>query len=354
MNAKQRWMAWWTGERPDRVPCDYWGTGEITARLLFDLDCATESDLWRKLCIDKCIYLAPRHPAATEDTWHMPSLFSIWGVETKLVPYADGLGVYEESVGFPLADARTAADVDRFPWPKVEDWDFSDYRARCLEYRDHPIVGASYEPFYLYCRLRGMEQALEDLVTNPELMDDIMGRMFDVFAGLVRKSLETAGDLVDFIYVAEDLGTQETLLMSPRVFRRSVKPWLAKMIELAHGYGAKAFHHDDGAIRPLIPDLLEIGIDVLNPIQWRCRGMEREGLARDFGTDVVFHGGIDNQHTLPFGSPADVRCQVAENIRLFSGGKGYVVAPCHNLQANTPTANVVAMYEAIQEFGALR
>lgn len=353
MTPRERWMSWWAGKTPDRVPCDFWGTGELTTRLLRDLNCASERELWTRLGVDKCIYLAPRHRWASEDTWHMPSLFSVWGVETKLVPYADGLGVYEESVGFPLANATTAADVDRYPWPKPEDWDFSDYRARCLEWSGHPIVGVSYEPFYLYCRLRGMEQALADVVTNPELMRDIMERMFGVFAALVKRALETAGDLVDFVYVAEDLGTQETLLMSPRTFRQNVKPWLARMIDIVHGHGAKAFHHDDGAIRPLIPDLLEIGIDVLNPIQWRCRGMEREALARDFGKDVVFHGGIDNQHTLPFGTAADVRCQVAENIGLFRGGKGHIVAPCHNMQANTPTENVVAMYEAVGEFGGL-
>jgi uroporphyrinogen decarboxylase len=99
----------------------------------------------------------------------------------------------------------------------------------------------------------------------------------------------------------------------------------------------------------LIPDLLDIGIDVLNPIQWRCRGMDRARLAREFGSRVVFHGGVDNQQTLPFGSPADVRREVEDNIALFSGCKGYIVAPCHNIQANTPTANIVALYEAVQK-----
>jgi uroporphyrinogen decarboxylase len=113
----------------------------------------------------------------------------------------------------------------------------------------------------------------------------------------------------------------------------------------------KAFHHDDGAIRPVIPDLIEIGIDVLNPIQWRCPGMEPEGLARDFGQRLVFHGGIYNQRTLPFGTPEEVRLEVARNLRIFRACKGYVVAPCHNIQANTPVENILAMYEAVQEFG---
>jgi uroporphyrinogen decarboxylase len=123
------------------------------------------------------------------------------------------------------------------------------------------------------------------------------------------------------------------------------------MMELAHSFGVRVFHHDDGAIRRLIPELIEMGIDVLNPIQWRCRGMEREGLAADFGAKVVFHGGIDNQHTLPFGTPEDVWRQVVETMEIFRRCKGYIVAPCHNIQPNTPTANILALYEAVQEFG---
>jgi uroporphyrinogen decarboxylase len=335
------------GERPDRFPCDYWATDEVTRRLLSDLQCNSERDLWEALGVDKCIFLAPTHPRAREQTWHIPSLFSIWNIETVLVPYMDGLGVYEEAVNPPLADATTVAEIEAFAWPKPEDWDYSTLRDECVRWRDYPIVGASYEPFFLYCRLRGMDQALEDVLVNQHIVDAVMERIFDVHAGIVRRVLDTAADLIDFIYVAEDLGTQQSLLMSLKAFRRCIKPWLARMIDLAHSYGVRAFHHDDGAIRPVLPDLIEIGVDVLNPIQWRCRGMEREALAAEFGQRLVFHGGIDNQYTLPFGSPADVRQQVCENLRIFKNCKGYIVSPCHNIQVNTPTANIVALYEAV-------
>jgi len=347
MNAKQRWRAVMRGERPDRPVSDFWGTAELTTRLKADLGCKTDIELWSRLGIDKCIYLAPAHPKASEDTWHIPSLFSIWGVETVQIPYMDGLGFYEEAVNPPLAAATTVKDIESHAWPRPDDWDFGSYRQECVKWSGHPIVGASYEPFYLYSRLRGMSQALEDLVVNQEIVDAAMEIIFDIHAGIVQKVIREAGDLIDFIYVAEDLGTQTSLLMSPVSFRRSVKPWLAKMAGLAHQHGKWVFHHDDGAIRPLIPDLIEIGIDLLNPIQWRCKGMDRAALARDFGPSLVFHGGIDNQHTLPFGTPAEVAAQVRENLDLFRTCKGYIVGPCHNLQVNTPTENVVAMYEAL-------
>ena len=350
MTPKQRWSAFFRGERPDRFPCDYWGTAEVTRRLLVDLQCRSEPEMWKALGIDKCVFLAPRHPRAKEDTWHIPSLFSIWNIKTALIPYLDGLGAYEEAIDPPLANANTIAEVNGFPWPSAGDWDYSGFREECLKWQDYPVVGASYEPFYLYCRLRGMDRALEDVVAAPEFVDAVMERIFEIHAGIVEKVMDTAGDLVDFIYVAEDLGTQQSLLMSPKAFRRCIKPWLAGMISLAHARGALAFHHDDGAIRPLLPDLIDIGIDVLNPVQWRCKGMEREALASEFGNSVVFHGGVDNQFTLPFGTPDEVKCQVRENLNIFKRGKGYVLSPCHNIQVNTPTANIVAMYQAVDEF----
>jgi uroporphyrinogen decarboxylase len=351
MTSRDRWLAFFQGERPDRIPCDYWGTAEVTNRLLKDLGCATERELWRCLSIDKCIYLAPKYPRAKEETWHTPSLFSVWQIETRLVPYGDGLGVYEEVARSPLASANSVADIERFTWPDPADWDVSGLRAECESWTGYPILGASYEPFYLYSRMRGMEQALEDISQNPAMVDAAMERIFEIHASVIHRALKVAGDLIDFVYVAEDLGTQESLLMSPATFRRFLKPWLAKMIGLVHRCGAKAFHHDDGAIRPLLPDLIEIGIDLLNPIQWRCRGMKREELAKDFGKSLVFHGGIDNQQTLPFGSSDDVRKEVAKNVEIFGDCKGYIVSPCHNIQANTPTKNIVALYEAVQDFG---
>jgi len=345
-------MALFGGKRADRRPCDYWGTAEITGRLMRDLACGTEQELWRRLGIDKCVMLGARHPHATEETWHLPSLFSLFGIETRLIEYGDGLGVYEEIAKAPLADAERIADIDECPWPDARDFDYEGLRRECEQYHpEYPVVGMAYEPFYLYCRLRGMERALEDVAVNAEFADALMGRIHKLFEAIARNSLEAAGKAFDFVYVAEDLGTQESLLMSPRAIRRFILPWLGRMVEFAHAAGKRVFHHDDGAIRPMIPDLLGIGIDILNPVQWRCRGMERETLARDFGERVVFHGGVDNQQTLPFGSPEDVRREVAENIRILGAGRGYVVAPCHNLQANTPTENVVALYEAVEEFG---
>ena len=125
------------------------------------------------------------------------------------------------------------------------------------------------------------------------------------------------------------------------------------MADLAKHYGIRVFYHTDGDVQSVIPDLINVtGIELLNPIQWRCPSMEREGLVRDFGDKIIFHGAMDNQQTLPFGTVEDVRAEVLENVRIFSGAR-WICAPCHNLQPITPTENIVAMYETIHEYGRL-
>jgi uroporphyrinogen decarboxylase len=351
MTPRERWKAVLEGRHPDRPPppCDYWGTTEVTARLLRDLNCRDERALWKCLGVDKCIHLAPRHPRAVETDWHLQSLFSIWGIATREIAYDSG--AYHEVVSGPLEGAETVAGVERFAWPEAEEWDLTGIREQALAWADYPILCGTYEPFYLYSRMRGMERALTDLLERPAIAEAALARIHSIHESLFERILAEAGDLIDLVYVAEDLGTQESLLMSPKLFRRFLRPTLRRMIDLAHRHSIHVFHHDDGAIRPLIPDLLDIGIDVLNPVQWRCRGMDRAALARDFGSRVVFHGGVDNQQTLPFGSPADVRREVAENLAIFSACKGYIVAPCHNIQANTPTENIVALYETVRNGG---
>ncbi|MGA3168717.1 MAG: uroporphyrinogen decarboxylase family protein [Terriglobia bacterium] len=351
MTSRERWLALMAGDRPDRVPCDYAGTEEVTRRLLAELGCATERELWERWGIDKCIHLGPTHPLAKVDAWHFESVYSVWHIGTVTASYGDGLGTYDEAVIHPLAEAGTVGDVERFEWPDPEVWDVTGLRTKCAEWRNYPILGGCYEPFYLYRELRGMEQALADLILQPEMVEAAMERIYYIHESIIRRTLEEAAGMIDFIYVAEDLGTQESLLVNPGAFRHYLKPWMRRMIDLAHSFGAKVIHHDDGAIRPLLPELIEIGIDILNPVQWRCRGMDREGLARDFGKSLVFHGGVDNQQTLPFGTPGDVRREVAENIRIFRSCKGHIVAPCHNIQPNTPTENILALYEAVEEFG---
>ena len=349
MTPRDRWLALLAGEKPDRIPTDYWATGEVTERLLKDLKCADAEALWRRLHIDRVHNIgAPR----TVDHHPDDPDADIWGVRHTTVNY--GTGTYSEFGTHPLAGAKTVRDVHAFAWPSPEDHDWQAFRDQVRRIPGDRIVHCgSYEPFLLYCAMRGMEQSLMDVLVEPEIADAILGHLFEYHYRLNARLFEIGRGRIDLTFVAEDLGSQKGLLMGLREIRRFLLPNQKRIADLARGYGIHIMYHTDGAARAVIPDLIGVtGIEILNPIQWRCPGMEREGLVRDFGDRLIFHGAVDNQRTLPFGTPNDVRAEVLDNIRIFSGTR-WICAPCHNIQPVTPTANIVAMYETIHEHGRL-
>ena len=197
-----------------------------------------------------------------------------------------------------------------------------------------------------------MEQGYVDLYENPDMVHYCLDKLYGLCYEDTRRTYEQIPGMVIWTWVAEDMGTQESLLMSLSHIEEFFLPRMKRMVDLVHQAGAYAFHHSDGAVRDNIPNMIEkVGIDVLDPVQWRCKGMEREGLARDFGDQVVFHGGMDNQFTLVTGTPADVRQEVADNIRILGADNAYILGPCHNIQAVSPPENIVAVYEAGYELG---
>ena len=350
MTPRQRWLAMLAGEKPDRVPTDYWATDEVTQRLLHDLGCADTDALYARLHIDGVDSIgAPptvhHHPDDPEA--------SVWGVRFRRVDY--GTGTYDEVASHPLAGAKTIDDVHAFRWPSPDAHDFDAFREQVRRLSGRRAVRCGgYEPFLVYCQMRGMEQALMDLLVEPEIAEAILGRLFDYHYRLNARMFEIGKGRIDLTYVAEDLGSQTGLLMGLKEIRRFLLPNQKRMADLARSYGIHVFYHTDGAARDVIPDLIGLtGIEVLNPIQWRCPGMEREGLVRDFAGQVAFHGAVDNQRTLPFGSPDDVRQEVLDNLRIFAWPARWICAPCHNLQSVSPTENIVAMYETVYENGRL-
>lgn len=267
-----------------------------------------------------------------------------FGCRHRAVAYSEGS--YDETVSHPLAGFATAADVERsFRWPEPGWWDYATVAQQVRGREHHPVQAGGSEPFMTYKDLRGDEQAYLDLALNPDMVHYCLDRLFALAYDRTRLILEALPDgLLLTCYVAEDLGAQHGLLMSPAHIRTYLLPRMKKMVELAHAHDAFVFHHDDGAIAQVLPDLVELGIDILNPVQWRVPGMDRQWLKDRFGARMVFHGAMDNQQTLPFGTVEDVRQEVADNVRIL--GPGYVLAPCHNIQPITPVENVVAMYEA--------
>jgi uroporphyrinogen decarboxylase len=345
MTPKERWLAVLQRKKPDRVPMDYWGTDETMEILMRHLGCSEPWDVFRKLHIDHIWAVQPEYVGPA-----VPADYDVFGCGFRDVSY--GLGVYRECVYHPLAQYKTLDELKAgYTWPDPDWWDYSSVPGQLRGKEEYPIHGGGSEPFLIYARMRGMEQAYMDLLLDPEFALYCLDKLFDLaYTETVRIYDQIPGQ-VTVSYIAEDFGSQVSLLFSPQTIREVFVPRMKRMMDLAHSAGAYVFFHSDGAVRPIIPDMIAAGIDILNPLQWRCRGMEREGLKRDFGDQVVLHGGVDNQHTLAFGSVDDVRAEVLENLAVLGKGGGYILAPCHNIQPISPPENIVAMFETCYAAG---
>jgi uroporphyrinogen decarboxylase len=345
MTPKERWLAVLQRRKPDRMPMDYWSTAEATSKLKAYLGTDSDQALYTRLHIDRPYAVGGRYVGPP-----VPPDMDVFGVHYQDL-YYDG-GAYREAVDNPLAQFSSVAEIEAsYRWPQADWWDYSHLPEAIKGWEDHPIVGGGSEPFLTYKTLRGQEQAFLDLVDNPEIVHYCLDKLFELAYQNTLRLYEAIPGRVMFSYVAEDLGGQEGLMFSPAQIREFLLPRMKRMIDLAHQAGAYVFHHSDGSIDKIIPDMIAAGIDVLNPIQWRCKDMDRARLKHNYGDKLIFHGGVDNQYTLAFGTVPEVRAEVIENLRVLGDNGGYILAPCHNIQAVGPAENVVAMYDTGYECG---
>jgi uroporphyrinogen decarboxylase len=279
--------------------------------------------------------------ASNDDTYR-----DEWGVTWRRIPYATrfGVGHYTEMVGHPLADA-SAFDTYEPPDPGREALYVEPERV-IREFADtYWIVGVTVTTiFETAWALRGYEQTLVDLATDPDLVD----RLFDIpyqYHFSAAKHLVDLG--VDMIWTGDDVGAQNQMLISPAVWRRHLKPRMAVFFDTLKRMNPdlKIAYHSDGYIEPIIPDLIDIGLDVLNPVQ--PQSMDPARLKKEYGDKLSFWGSVDEQHTLPFGTPEAVRSEVRNRIRTLGRNGGLILGPTHHIQLDTPMENLRALVDTI-------
>ncbi|MCX7847338.1 MAG: uroporphyrinogen-III decarboxylase-like protein [bacterium] len=349
MTSRERVLAAIALQPVDRIPTDLWATPEVWDMLRARFGSTTE--VCAALHIDGFAGLEPRYVGPPLPEVATGENVDFWGIRTTRVTYVGG--AYQEQSFCPLAAAETIDDLARYPWPQVAWFDFSTLPevARAAR-RTHAIQCGYMAPFYQHILLRGLEQALLDPLERPEFTHELLQRITAFLYAYHRRLFEVCEGLIDVAQVTDDLGSQHGPLISLETYRTFYAPHHRRLIALCHEFGIKVLHHNDGAIRPFLPLLVEMGIDILNPVQWTCPGMEMSALKRDFGGRLCFHGAVENQRILPFGTPEDVRAEVRHCIdALASDGTGYILASCHNLQPNTPLENIVAMYDEAYHYG---
>jgi uroporphyrinogen decarboxylase len=257
----------------------------------------------------------------------------------------------------PLAGADPGA-LDAYAWPDPDDpGRYLGLAEQAKRLRDDgryaSVLSLNVAVVHLSQYLRGFDEYLMDLVADPGFAEDLMGRVMEVYLRIVENAVAAVGDRVDVVSFGEDLGFQDRPMVRPEVYRRLIKPHHAAIIaRIKRVTGAAVMFHSCGAVRDLIPDFIEIGVDALNPVQVSAVGMgDTAALKRDFGADLTFWGAIDTQHVLPFGSPADVREEVRRRIGDLAADGGFVLAAVHDIQADVPPENVLAMADAAAVLG---
>ena len=336
MKPKERVLRAIRRQEIDRAPLDIDVVGDVAERLQNHLGLSTWEEVRRFLKSD----MRPVHIG----DYTGPERFAPDGAPADFWGAAYG-GTYADSLGYrPLQEADSVDDVYNHTWPDPADFDYSTVESQCEEFGEYATRGSSWAPiFCLACGLCGMETMLYNMAARPEIAKAVLDRATDVYLGMNQRMFEAANGKLDICYMGDDFGSQHGLLMSPAAFRAMIKPNLKRLYSHAKEWGLVTMHHSCGSVVDIIPDLIEIGVDVLDPIQIRANGMDPATLKRRFGDRLAFHGAIDTQQTLPFGSVEDVRAQVREMISILGDGGGYIVCGSQSLISDIPTENILAM-----------
>jgi uroporphyrinogen decarboxylase len=356
MTPKERVLAVLNRQPVDRLPVDIWHTAEIAAALRRHFRVADDFALWRALHLDKIVWafmdyktdLGERAGAQSGAGAESNGSRTMWGAPLKKIKAGDA--TYAEFGEAPLANLDTPASLDDYPWwPEVDRFDYDAAVAMSRRASaDYAVIGPWVSFFEIYCQLRGLEQAMMDLIENPDYVDAILDRVEAIQTEMMKRFFARAAHYLNLVFISDDIAGQQSLLMSPGMWASHLQPRLKRWCDLIHAHGLKVFYHTDGAALPLLKPILDCGVDVLNPIQHACPGMDMAELKQKFGHRVIFHGGVDNQSVLPRATVEQVRAEVKNCLRTLGAGRaGYICCSCHNVQAGTPIQNVLAMVETV-------
>lgn len=343
MNPRERGLAAICHQRTDRLAIDYDATGEVTRNLCTRLGLADAEALMQALGVDfRCgpyVGLRP-WPERDADGW----IEDEWGIRHHYLP-----GTWNrDAMVHPFSEESSLEEVEAHPWPQP--WPIADpdvLRRQLADLHQRAVVKISpWCPFFhTLGYLLGQEAFLMALHSRPELVEALAGRVVEAYLAPLDRFLTAFGDCIDVVCFGNDFGTQLSTFISPDQWQRFIRPQLQRFYALVHDHGKLVFQHSCGAIRPLIPALIEDGVDILDPIQVAAHGMEFSGLYNDYGQRITLHGGIDTQILLPNGTPAEVRAEVRRVRALTREQGGYILCGSQAYMDDIPLDNLVALYE---------
>ena len=290
-------------------------------------------------------YIGPQ-PAHYDDG----SYDTVYGVRMRSVSY--GSGQYDDAVAFPLMHATTVEEVRKHPWPKAEWYNYDAVLNPLQKYPDYPFMLGYQAIGWFSWDMRGMDLFMTDLHLEEAIATAIIEQVSDIGYEYFKRLLETAKGYDNFaaIQLADDWGTQHGLLIGVPMFRKFFKAHYRRIIDMAHSAGKLVEFHCCGHQVPLIPEFIDLGVDILNPLQTSAKDMVPHVLKREFGRHIAFSGGVDVQTVLPHGTAQQVRDEVFYLLDSMAGDGGYILEPSHAIQVDTPPENVLAMVGAVYEY----
>jgi len=347
MTSKERVLTAISRQAPDRIPVDFSANPATLRRLMSDFGAGDYADLLAKLNVDIVDLrgvVDPVYCGPVPETVSRPGdvVENYWGMRTMTM--ATATGPEECYCDFVFSESATLDELAAHRWPETDWFDFTDFSARLDTWARLAIVASGASVWQHPTFLRGIENMLTDLIAAPETATFLMDRFTDFYVEYFDRMLSCAGGKIDILRIADDLAMQDRLMVSPKHFDEFFAPRLKKLIDMAHSHNVKVMYHSCGAVAGLIEKLIDLGIDILDPIQVTAAGMDPVYLKSSFGNRICLHGAIDTQHLLPTGSPQDVAEAVRRTIGEL-GPEGFILSPSHVLQTDVPTANVRALYE---------
>ena len=355
LTSKERVKLTLARQQADRVPINYLSNAGIHARLKehFGLGENEEEKLLQKLNVDFRYVSAPHNakPIFENVADDGIEVDPVWGIHRKWAENESG--GYWDYCEFPLLGADEEV-INNWPLPKADDFDYSDIYQKCKSFGEyaivvgHPGIGDIINSAGM---LRSMQEVLVDLITNDESMLNFIDRKIDLQCEILERTIQASKGEVDLLWIGEDLGTQIGPIISMDLFRKQIRPRHQKLVDVAKKFDVPVMIHSCGSSSWAFDDFIEMGIDAVDTLQPEAKDMSPEYLKKTFGDKLAFHGCISTAGVLAYGSVDEVEQYCRNTLEIMKPGGGYCFAPTHLIQDNSPTENVVRMYEAVMKYG---
>lgn len=359
INNSKQWVINAVTHQPNKtIPLDFWSTPQTDEKLLQYFGFDKRRELLDKFNIDIEYIDGPIYTGRELKQYSDGSSEDIWGVRRKTcyVGEGDKQQSYKAVVNSPLKEMNSVDEILAYQhWPDPNDFDYTGIKQQCEQASPRAVffMGdrlnriAQLKPA-MY--LRGMEQVMVDVAINSDILKAIIEKTVAFYCEYLKRILTAAMGMIDVVVTGDDFGAQGGLLISPRMWRDYLGPGFKRFLDICHEFSVPVMHHTCGGIYELIPDMIEMGLDVLNPLQPNTFKMDFTKIKAEFGDRLCFHGGISIQTNLPFGTAADVKQEVKEAFETLGKQTGYIACTAHNIQADTPVENIIALIEAYEEY----